>query len=302
MENLIGTILNAIEAMPWLLLVGAAVLILLPVIVMGAVQASARRRWQQENADQIDRYEMVSKKAREANEQLDEKERALKKLQADEETWKAERADWDHRGEELSTQLSDSARTLGEKESELEKLQEEKKAWEEERAELMEKARALDNDLAGKISALEQKESALEQLQEEKKVWEEERAELTERARALDNDLEEKTRTLDQLYVDQESWKRQKDEILASAHEAAEHIIDEASHRLAESEEEVRRNRLIAAGSLNDARRRISEMLLSAASELNKGLPAPDSEAPIGYAPVYSIQDSRAEEEGKASE
>lgn len=261
MENLIATIMNAIESMPWILLVAAAVLILLPIIIMSAVHASARRRWQQESADQIDRYETVSRKVRELNDQLGEKEKEIKKLQADEEAWANERTELGAHGDALNAQLDEQGKTIVEKDSELDRLHADEAVWANERAELNDRNNALN-------------------------------AELSEARLAL----EEKTQTLDKLYADQDDWNRQKDEILASAHEAAERIIDEASKRLAESEEEVRKNRLIAAGSLNDARRRISDMLLSAASELSKGLPASESGTPIGYAPVYSIEEQKVEE------
>ena len=262
MDNLIATIISTIESMPWLLPAGAAALILLPIIIMSIAHASAKARWQQENADQIDRYETVSRKVHELSDRLDEKDKELKKLQAEEEAWANERTELGVHGDELNTRLDEQDKALEEKNCEIDRLHADEENWANERAELTSKNEALS-------------------------------AELAEANRVL----EEKTQALETLYADQDSWNRQKDEILASAHESAERIIDEASRRLAESEEEVRKNRLIAAGSLNDARRRISDMLLSAASELSKGLPAPNTEAPIGYAPVYSILDESVEEE-----
>lgn len=218
MERVVAMMMDAVENLPWLLPTGALALVLLPIAIMSAVQATARRRWRQESAEQVERYETVSRRAREYGERMEEKDKEIQQMKEKEEAWNAERL------------------------------------------------------------------------------------ELIAKSEALSAELAEKAQALDKLYTDQEQWDCRQDEILACAHSTAEQIIDEATRRLAESEEEVRKNRLIAAESLNDARRRISDMLLSAARELSRGLNTADAEAPIGYAPVYSIQERESEKKTEETE
>ncbi len=165
-------------------------------------------------------------------------------------------------------------------------------------------------EIVRKNDMITQKDTLLEQLQNGLERGEQQleavRNELNETkdaaasaAQQAQEQLAAKNAQIEELQQKLDRWSSEKDSIIAEANRAASDILndahvtagkimDEASRRLAESEEEVRRNRLAASNTLIEARRHLSEILIGAAGELCKGLPAA---VPVGYAPVY-IKDS----------
>jgi len=149
-------------------------------------------------------------------------------------------------------------------------------------------------DAAAQLKAQEEKYEAMLQAQEAAAA-----AQMSEK----DAEVARMQEQVDQWNMNRDAIvsdaRKQADAIISDANQSAMEIMEEAARRLAESEEEVRKNRMIAATSLTDARKRISEMLLSAAGELCKGIPA---SSPIGYAPVYKIEETEAAQSIPAEE
>lgn len=177
------------------------------------------------------------------------------------------------------------------------RLSEELRAKEQERKET---ADQLTGERQKSEKACEELEAARAEFDSRMQTGE---AEHAERLAEKEAELERLRAQIDQWNMGRDAIiseaRKQADQIIADADRSAMHTLDEAARRLAESEEEIRKNQLIAAGSLTDARKRISEMLLSAASELCKGIP---TGSPIGFAPVYRLEETGEEKQEQPDE
>lgn len=286
MDKLLTAIESFVTSQAGLVLIACACLILVLIIAMIAMRRKQRAEmsdWQEECRHLSGRVDALDAEKKE------------KSLQLEKEQQESARSKEDYSAQ-LQARDEDYAAQIKAKDDELAaQLQAKDEYYTAQIAAMNEEFQAREAELTARIESGNEDRAALIKSKDE---------ELAAQLLAMDNDcaalieakdaalaaqLQAKDKELAAMQEKLDSWGRERDEIVADAHRTAEHILSEAAQRLAESEEEVRKNRLVAASSLTDARRRISEMLLTAAGELCKGIPA---NSPIGYAPVYSIEDA----------